>query len=174
MAEARAQTSCTASALISLGDGRFLGHQLSQAGHGVKAGHPAPAGIDDHTDAINGQAALGQRCGQHQLALARGSRGHCGVLSSGIEVAIQRRELDVRGQIILQLLYQAADLGLAGQKHQHAALLLCQHLTDGGPHLIGDGAHTGLLGRRSLGVAGLYGKGTALTAEHRSPIEQSG
>ena len=59
----------------------------------VGAGHPAQARVDDGPHPGDGQAALGDRGGQHDAALVGGAE--CGVLNGGRLAAVQGQHVEV-------------------------------------------------------------------------------
>ena len=155
-----------------MGHSSFFGQQPRQTGAGVKPRHPAPARINHELNAIDGEAAFGQGCGQHHLAATWRSSSHRCVLGARIEITKQGRELHVSRKGVLQLLQQTTDLRLTRKKHQDAALLRCQGLPDRRAHLISNRSRTGLIRSRPLGIDSFNRKRAALTAQHRGVIEQ--
>ena len=100
-----------------------LGDQPGEAGGAVVARAAGEAAIDDDADAVEGQAGLGDRGGEDELAPARRRRRDRGALGGGIEAAVEAVEVDVRRQRA-EPLGGALDLGDAGQEGEQAALAL--------------------------------------------------
>ena len=104
--------------------GRRLAHphrlQPRHARAWREARHPHQPAIDHDAHALDGEAGLGDRGRQHDLA-PPGGRGRDGaVLVGRREIAIERRHVDIAAEVA-QALLDPADLADAGQKDQRAA-----------------------------------------------------
>ena len=72
IADARAETSRAATALVGTGERHAHGFKRRHARCRIETRHALEAAVDDRTDAVDGEARLGNRGGQHDLAFARG------------------------------------------------------------------------------------------------------
>ena len=139
VAHAGLEAAGAAAALV----GRGLAHphrlQPRHAGARRESRHAHQAAVDHDPHALDGEAGLGDRGCEHDLAPS-GRRGGDGtVLLGGREVAVERRDVD-GGIEAIQPLLDAADLADPGQEHQCAAALLGQRPSDGGRHRVLDPA----------------------------------
>ena len=120
IADAGFEAAGAAAALV----GRGLAHphrlQPRHARARREARHPHQPAIDHDAHALDGEAGLGDRGRQHDLAPA-GGRGRDGaVLVGRRQVAVERRHVDI-GAEVAQALLDPADLADAGQEDQRAA-----------------------------------------------------
>ena len=89
IAHAFAQASGTAAALVGGGLRDLAGHEAAHAGGRVELGVAAQTRVHDHPHAFDGEAGLGNRCGEHDLAHSGGRRRQCSVLQRRSEITIQ-------------------------------------------------------------------------------------
>ena len=146
------------------------GGEPGQTAGGIKPGHARHAGIDDHAHAFDGQAGLGDRCGEHYLADPSRRRRDRLILFGGVQRAIERRDPHIGSAHPLgQHLGGAADLSLPRQEDQDAAGFLGQGALDR--------ANSAIFQPQPVvapKVSGLDGEGPALALDHRRVAEQSG
>jgi hypothetical protein len=103
-----------------LGDADRL--QSRESRSRIEAGHAQQAGIDDDAHPVDRQTGLGNRGGQHDLSRAGLSGSDRAVLRLLWQVAMERRDEDVRAQIqIEKLAFDTADFCHARQKDQETA-----------------------------------------------------
>ena len=160
-ADAGFEAAGAAAALV----GRGLAHphrlQPRHARARREARHPHQPAIDHDAHAFDGEAGLGDRGRQHDLAPS-GGRGRDGaVLVGRREVAIERRHVDI-GAEIAQALLDPADLADAGQEDQRAAAFLGECAPHRRRHRILDAA-----GRLAVEIAGVDRKHAARALDHR-------
>ncbi len=133
VADARLQPSGAAAALIGRGLRDPHGLEPRHAAARLEARHPHEAAIDDDADALDGEAGLGDRGRQHDLALARRRRQQRRVLRLLREVAVERRDADIGIEPALaEQPLDAADLAGAGQEDEEAALSSRERAADRG------------------------------------------
>ncbi len=137
VADARLGAAGPAPALVGGGAADAHGLQPGQAAGRVEARHAGQAAVDHHPHALDGQAGLGDRGGQHHLAPPRRGGGHGTVLFGRLQRAVQRRDIDLGPpQPLAQQGLDAPDLALARQEDQQTAALLGQGPLDGADHAL--------------------------------------
>ena len=138
-----------AAALVGGGARDAAGFERGEAGAGIVGRHAAEAGIDDDADALDGERGFGDRGREHDLAAAGGRRGDGAILLVGGELAVERGDIDVGWNAVLQALGGAGDLGLAGEEDEDRAVVGAQRGEDGGGDLILEALQR--IGRRRSG-----------------------
>src|SRR6185312_5611081 len=136
IADARAEAAGTTAALVGSSARDTAGFERSEACRRVVGGHAGETGIDDYRDALDGERGLGDGGGEHDLAASGGRRGDGAILFRGVELAVERGEIDVDREARGEPLGGAGDFGLAGKKDEHRAWFGPQRGEDGGGHLV--------------------------------------
>ncbi len=124
----------------ALGDGslaRALGDEAGHARRAIIARSPRQTGIDHHRDAVERQAGLGDRGGEHDLAPAVRVGRDGGALRLGLHAAVQAVQHHMLAERV-EPFGGALDLGHAGEESEHAAGLLAQRGADRGGHAVLD------------------------------------
>ena len=170
VAGARRDPSSAAAALFGLGLRDPLGHQPRHAGGWIEAGAARAAGIDDDADILDRQRGFGDRGGKDDLA-AGPRRRDGGALRGEIHRPEERPDLAFGGEAAFQQVFDAADLALAGQEDENAALGLLDRLR----HQPRDRR---LEAERGVGRAGeparLDREGAAFGGDHGGGVEHRG
>ena len=132
VANARFGPAGAASPLVGGGAADADGIQPRDARGRIIARHAGLAGVDHDSDALDGQAGLGDRGGQHHLAAARRRWGNGAILRGGLQRAVQGSDVDIGPtQTLVQPRLGPANLALARQEDQNAAGFLGQGPLDG-------------------------------------------
>ena len=171
VAGARLHAPCAPGALLGRGPAGADGLEAAHPGVRIEARHARQPGIDDDPDALDGEAALRDRCREHDLPSSRRRRPQGGVLLLERQVAVERRDVDMRRQPGGgELVGGAADLAEARQEGEDAARLLGERAPDRGGH----GALDAFPRPRPVEMPDGHGMHAALAAHHRRVAEERG
>src|SRR5690606_4373696 len=112
------------------------GFEGAETGRRIVDRDTAHAGIDDDADALDGERGFGNRSREHDLATAsrRGVDG--AILLGGGQLTIERRDIDMRWNAVLQTFGDAGDFALPRQEDEDRAFLLAEGREDRAGHLI--------------------------------------
>ena len=133
------------------------GRQTGQAAGRLETRHARQAAVDHHTHAFDGQAGLGHRGRQHQLAPPRLGGLHGPVLLGAVQTAVQGDDIDGRQtQPLADKTRYPVDLALPRQKGQDRARLFAQRQQTGAGHRLFEP-----FGRIAAQIAGLDRKDPA-------------
>jgi len=157
-------------ALRGLGTADPFGHEPRHAGARIEPRAARQPGIDDGADILDGQRGFGDGGGQNDLApLGLGRDG--GALSGEGQGAEKRTQAAVGRQALGQQGLGAADLALAGQEGQDAAV----GFGHGPGDQLGHGGLDSSVARKGLvEIAGFDRKAAPVRGEHRRVLHQGG
>ncbi len=157
-------------ALVGGRPGHAHGLQADKAAGRIEPRHAGQPAVHHHPHALDGQAGLGDRGGQHHLAPPFRRGGDRARLLGEVQGPVERREIHRRvADTLGQQPLHPPDLPLSRQEHEEAAAFL----GEGPGHRLGD-----LLVHRGAGVAAQVavgdGEHPALALDDRGLVHQPG